>query len=72
MNGAEHVKHVARVRLAKILLYQGKAEGFFNQQRVLYVPAGSDFDALSFRIHIRGFNVQIDKITATGWLPQKD
>ena len=26
MNGSEHLKHVARVRLAKILLYQGKAE----------------------------------------------
>jgi predicted negative regulator of RcsB-dependent stress response len=26
MNGFEHVKHVARVRLAKILLYQGKPE----------------------------------------------
>jgi predicted negative regulator of RcsB-dependent stress response len=26
MNGSEHLKHVARVRLAKILLYQGKPE----------------------------------------------
>jgi predicted negative regulator of RcsB-dependent stress response len=26
MNGFEHLKHVARVRLAKILLYQGKPE----------------------------------------------
>ncbi len=26
MNGHEHLKHVARVRLAKILLYQGKPE----------------------------------------------
>lgn len=30
MNGFEHLKHVARVRLAKILLYQGRPEEVLN------------------------------------------
>ncbi len=43
MNGYEHLKHVARVRLAKVLLYQGKPE------EVLSLLEGQDNAAFAAR-----------------------
>ncbi|HSN51418.1 MAG TPA: tetratricopeptide repeat protein, partial [Woeseiaceae bacterium] len=43
MGGFEHLKHVARVRLAKVLLYQGKPE------EVLSLLEGTENDAFAAR-----------------------